>query len=119
MNTNFISGLLLVMFFIIRIILKFIIEDDIKNYIYKHTTLGITESEIIENGISLALSFLIVGLINKYSFHVLSIRMNPYLEFASIICATIIMLIIYEIYIKYIKYNGIQSINRGFNIKSS
>lgn len=114
MNNNFISVLLLVIFFIIRIILKFVIEDDIDNYIYKHTSLDITESEIIENGISLSLSFLIVGFINKYSFHSLSIRMNPYLEFASIICATIIMLILYEI---YIKYNGIQSINRGFNIK--
>jgi hypothetical protein len=113
MNNNFISGTLLVMFFIIRIILKFIIEDDIQIFIYKHTTLDVTESEIIENGISLALSFLIVGLINKYSFHSLSIRMNPYLEFVSILGATIIMLIIYEL---YTKYNGIQSINRGFHI---
>ena len=113
MNNKFISGLLLVLFFIIRIILKFIIEDDLENFIYKYTPFDITESEIIENGISLSLSFLIVGLINKYGFNGLTIRINPYLEFISILVATIIMLIIYGL---YKKNNGIISINRGFNI---
>jgi hypothetical protein len=114
MNNNFLSGSLLVVFFIIRIILKFVIEDDIENFIYKHTPLDITESGVIENGISLSLSFLVVGLIKKYGLNNLSFNMNPYLEFASILIATVIMLILYEVY----KRNKIiNTINRGFNIK--
>ena len=116
MNTNFISGLLLIIFFIIRIILKFVIEDDIENFIYKHTPLDITESGIIENGISLSLSFLVVGLIKKYGLNNLSFNMNPYLEFISILVATVIMLILYEV---YKRNNRIKTINRGFNVKST
>ncbi len=116
MNTNFISGLLLVMFFIIRIILKFIIEDDIENFIYKNTSLDITESGIIENGISLSLSFLLIGLIKRYGLNNLTFNIGPYLEFVSILVATVIMLIFYEL---YIKNNRIKYINRGFNVKST
>lgn len=101
MNSNYLNGLLLVIFFVVRIILKFIIEDDLDNLLIKYTNFDVTESEIIENGISLSLSFLVVGLINRYSFHSLNIRMNPYLEFISILVATVIMLIAYRFYKRY------------------
>jgi hypothetical protein len=115
MNTNFLSGLLLVVFFIIRIILKFILEDDLEKLIIKHTLFDYTESGIIENGISLAFSFLTVGLIKMHGFNNLNLKLNPYLEFFSIFIATIFMLIIYE---SYKKHNGIKYVNRGFNIKN-
>ena len=101
MNNNYLNGLLLVIFFIIRIILKFIIEDDLDNLLIKYTNFDVTESGIIENGISLSLSFLAVGLINKYGFHSITIRMNPYLEFISILVATVIMLISHRFYKRY------------------
>jgi len=112
MNNNFLSGLLLVVFFNIRIILKFILEDDLENFIIKHTSFDYTESGIIENGISLAISFLMVGLIKTHGFNNLNFKMNPYLEFFSILIATGIMLILYE---SYKKHNGIKYVNRGFN----
>jgi len=101
MNNNYLNGLLLVIFFVVRIILKFILEDDLDNLLIKYTNFDNTESGIIENGISLSLSFLVVGLINKYGFHSLTFRMNPYLEFLSILVATIIMLIVYRSYKRY------------------
>ena len=58
MNKNFIlSGLLLVIFFIIRIICKFIVDDDLDNFIINYTSFDNIEREIIENGLSLSFAW--------------------------------------------------------------
>lgn len=106
------DGLPIIVFFIIRIILKFIFEDEIETYIYKHTSLDYTESGIIENGVSLSLSFLAVGLIQEYGLHSFKISTGPYTEFTSIILSTILMLFLYGIY-KMVKNKT--DIYRGFN----
>lgn len=112
MNNTLISGLPITVFFIIRIILKFVFEDEIETYIYKHTSLDYTESGIIENGISLSLSFLAVGIIKEYGLHSFNISTGPYSEFISILLSTIVMLVLYEMY-KRIKNK--KDIYRGFN----
>ena len=113
MNNSYLSELILVLFFITRLILKFTIGYKLQAYIYKYTSLNFTESAIIENGISLSLSFLIVGLIKKYGFHNLNIKLEPHIEFISIIISTIIMIFIYELYRKF-KITK-EDANRGFS----
>lgn len=101
MNKKFLlSGLLLVIFFIIRIICKFIIDDDLDNFIINYTSFDNIEREIIENGLSLSLSFLSVGIIRNFYFKKFVMVKNPYLDFFSIIFGTIIMLILYKFYVK-------------------
>jgi hypothetical protein len=97
----------------IRLMLKFTIGYKIQAYIYKYTSLNFTESAIIENGISLSLSFLIVGIIKKYGLHRYNLSLNPYNEFISIILSTIIMIFMYEIYRKF-KITK-EDANRGFS----
>ena len=113
MNISYSSELILVLFFITRLILKFTIGYKLQAYIYKYTSLNFTESAIIENGISLAFSFLIIGLIKKYSFHKFNVVLDPHVEFVSIILSTIIMIFMYEIYRKF-KLTK-EDANRGFS----
>ena len=101
MNKNtFLSGLLLVIFFIIRMTCKFIVDDDLDNFIIHHTPFDNIGREIIENGLSLSLSFFSVGIIHKYGLEDFTMNTNPYLEFFSILLGTIIMLFLYELYKK-------------------
>ena len=101
MNKNtFLSGLLLVIFFIIRMTCKFIVDDDLDNFIINHTLFDNIGREIIENGLSLSLSFFSVGIIHKYGLEDFTMNTNPYLEFFSILLGTIIMLFLYELYKK-------------------
>ena len=101
MNKNtFFSGLLLVIFFITRMICKFIVDDDLDNFVIHHTPFDNIGREIIENGLSLSLSFFAVGIIHKYGLEDFTMNTNPYLEFFSILLGTIIMLILYELYKK-------------------
>lgn len=113
MNISYLSEFVLIMFFMIRLMLKFTIGYKIQAFVYKYTSLNFTESAIIENGISLSLSFLIVGLIKKYSFHKLNVTLDPHVEFVSIILSTIIMIVIYEIYRKFKQTK--EDANRGFS----
>tara|TARA_Y100000389_G_C17206136_1_gene386114 strand:- start:84 stop:467 length:384 start_codon:yes stop_codon:yes gene_type:complete len=102
MNKNtFWSGLLLVIFFIIRIICKFVVDDDLDSFVIHHTSLDNIGREIIENGLSLSFSFLFVGIIHKYCLKNFTIDRNPYVEFFSILLGTIIMLIINKLYMKF------------------
>lgn len=101
MNKNtFLSGLLLVIFFIIRMTCKFIVDDDLDNFIINHTLFDNIGREIIENGLSLSLSFFSVGIIHKYGLEDFTMDTNPYLEFFSILLGTMIMLFLYELYKK-------------------
>lgn len=101
MNKNtFLSVILLIIFFIIRIIFKFIVDTDLDNFIIHYTSFDNIGREIIENGLSLSLSFLSVGIIHKYGLDNYKMDANPYLEFFSILFGTIIMLILYKFYVK-------------------
>ena len=100
MNNTFLSGLLLVLFFIIRMVCKFIVDDDLDNFIIHHSPFDNVGREIIENGLSLSIAFLSVGLIHKYGLDNFKMNTNTYLEFFSILLGTIIMLILYELYKK-------------------
>jgi hypothetical protein len=75
------SGLLLVIFFIIRIICKFIIDDGLDNFIINYTSFDNIERKIIENGLSLSLSFLSVGIIRNFCLKKFVMITNPYLDF--------------------------------------
>lgn len=101
MNKNtFISIIFLIIFFIIRIICKFIIDDDLDKFIIHYTPFDNIERSIIENGLSISLSFLSIGIIRKYTLKNHIMNTNPYLEFLSILFGTIIMIILYKFYIK-------------------
>jgi len=79
---------------------KFIVDDDLDNFIIHHSPFDNIGREIIENGLSLSIAFLSVGLIHKYGLDNFKMNTNPYLEFFSILLGTIIMLILYELYKK-------------------
>ncbi len=99
-KNTYLSILLLVIFFIIRMSCKFIVDDDLDNVVIRHTPFDNIGREIIENGLSLSLSFLSIGMIHKYGLKDFKMDKNPYLEFFSILLGTIIMLILYEFYKK-------------------
>lgn len=101
MNRNiFLTGFLLVIFFIIRMIFNFIFDESLDNLVIYYTPFDNIEREIIENGISLSLSFLTVGIIHKYGLESFTMEKHPHLECISILLGTIIMLILYEFYKK-------------------
>lgn len=106
MNKNtFLSVLLLVIFFIIRMTCKFIVDDDLDDFIIHHAPLDNIGREIIENGLSLSFSFLTVGIIHKYGLGDFTMDTNPYLEFFSILLGTITMLVLYELYKRTVSKN--------------
>ena len=101
MNNNLLTILLLISFFIVRILMKIMIDKDLDNFFIENTNYDNVSREIIENGISISFAFLIISIIHKYLLRNFKINSNPYKEFISIVIGTIITIILYKLY-KYI-----------------
>ena len=81
--------------------MKIMIDKDLDNFFIENTNYDNVSREIIENGISISFSFLIISIIHKYLLRNFKINSNPYKEFISIVIGTIITIILYKLY-KYI-----------------
>ena len=96
----YLTVFLLIIFFIISMVFSLFFDESLDNFVIYYTSFDNIERKIIENGISLSLSFLTVGIIHKYGLEDFTMEKHPQLEFISIVLGTIIMLILYEFYKK-------------------
>ena len=96
---NNIGGVLLfILFFILRISIKIFFDNDLDKLFIENTNYDNISREIIENGISISVSFLFVGIVKKYFLHGFKININPFVQFISIIIGTILTISLYKIY---------------------
>ena len=97
-NTLFLSVLLLVIFFMTRFLLRISMGEGMDSLLIRYTDYDNISREIIENGISLSVSFVTMGLMHKHVFRNFKIIHGPFIEVGSIILGTIITLLLYDIY---------------------
>tara|TARA_A100001037_G_C15150431_1_gene638856 strand:+ start:5866 stop:6234 length:369 start_codon:yes stop_codon:yes gene_type:complete len=96
---NNIGGVLLfILFFILRISIKIFFDNDLDKLFIENTNYDNISREIIENGISISVSFLFVGIVQKYFLYGFKININPFVQFISIIIGTILTISLYKIY---------------------
>ena len=90
--------ILFISFFILRISIKILVDNDLDKLFINNTNYDNISREIIENGISISFSFLIMGIVTKYFLHTVKISINPFIQFISIILGTIITISLYKLY---------------------
>ena len=90
--------ILFISFFILRISIKILFDNDLDKLFINNTNYDNISREIIENGISISFSFLIMGIVTKYFLHTVKININPFIQFISIILGTIITISLYKLY---------------------
>ena len=90
--------LLFILFFILRISIKIFFDNDLDKLFIENTNYDNISREIIENGISISVSFLFVGIVQKYFLYGFKININPFVQFISIIIGTILTISLYKIY---------------------